>query len=464
MPMTAILLAAGVGRRMGPQTGPKCLLKVGGKTLLHRLLDGLRAAGVCEVGLVVGFGQEHVMAEARACSFGIRLHLFKNDRFREGAILSLWAARDLLDRPVLVMDTDLILPQAALERLVRSPQTDCILVDSSATDTGEEQMVFGEGDRVFYITKRPDARIRSQWTCFGEAVGILKLSSEGARLLRRCLEKRVAAGDVGIEHEQVYPDLFQLVRVGYERMDGLPWTEIDTQEDLQHARMNILPQLEHPSCLNRAMARWFLPIVLRLPITPNGWTTIGLLCGLGSAWAVAYGSYPMDLWAAFLFQMFYLIDNWDGEVARVRGLSTRWGGWYDAVVDWVVQVAWIVGMTWGLLNPKTSFWVLGLGIVGAVGLTLDFFVVFWAKARGFGPAVYGDPARGLPSKARLRWMRWLKEQWTQENFSWLITAVLLLGLKSWFLLAMALGSHLYWIRFLWQARHRLGYNLVHARR
>ena len=78
----------------------------------------------------------------------------------------------------------------------------------------------------------------------GESVGFLKLSAGAARLLRQLLEARVAAGDTGIEHEQVYPELLSRVEVGFERVDGMPWTEIDFPADVERAEREVLPRIE----------------------------------------------------------------------------------------------------------------------------------------------------------------------------------------------------------------------------
>src|SRR5437867_1379719 len=58
--MKAIILAAGVGKRIGAATGnrPKCLLEFGGRSLLVRYLDALLAVGVQSAVLVVGHRQE----------------------------------------------------------------------------------------------------------------------------------------------------------------------------------------------------------------------------------------------------------------------------------------------------------------------------------------------------------------------------------------------------------------------
>jgi choline kinase len=48
----------------------------------------------------------------------------------------------------------------------------------------------------------------------------------------------------GIEHEEVYPDLLARAEVGFERVDGTPWTEIDFPEDVTRAEREILPRIE----------------------------------------------------------------------------------------------------------------------------------------------------------------------------------------------------------------------------
>ena len=450
---------------MGKGAGPKSLFRVGGKSLLGRLLESLQSVGVQEIVLVVGFGKEEIIREAQAHTAKIRLQVLENKRFQEGAILSLWTAQEYLDRPVLIMDTDVLVPPAALERLTGSRHVNCLLVDRFAPDTGEEQMVFGQGNRVLHIAKAPSAEIRRHLTRFGESVGFLKLSSEGAKSLRRCLEVKIHAGAVRIEHEQVYPDLFQEVKVGYEPMNDLAWIEIDTPEDLERARQEIFPKWTPPACLNRVIAASFLPWVLRFPFTPNQWTSLGLLLGLGASVVAASGTRAADLWAALLFQLFYLTDNWDGDVARERGLSSRWGGWFDVSVDMIVQVGLILGMTVGLVRSGAPDWVMGFGLISAAGIALDCLVILWAKWRGFGPSIYGDPTRFYASDSGSTVVRWMKREMTHENFSLLVAAVLAFQVKLPFLIVVGTGAQFFWVQYLWKERRRLfAYSFAQARR
>jgi len=242
--MTAIVLAAGVGKRLLAVSDgrPKCLIEIGGRSLLARLLAGLARAGVADAVVVTGFGAEAV-AEAVAATSArdIRVRCVVNPRYTEGAILSLWTAREVLRAgPVLVMDADVLCAQTMLERLVRSPHPNCFLLDGSVASTGEEQMLLVRGGRVRDIVRGGAPGFELQ----GESVGFLKLSAAAGALLETLLAARVAAGHTGIEHEEVYPDLLARVDVGFERVDGLPWTEIDFPEDVVRAEREILPRLE----------------------------------------------------------------------------------------------------------------------------------------------------------------------------------------------------------------------------
>jgi choline kinase len=239
--VTAIILAAGVGKRLLGASGgrPKCLIEVGGRSLLLRLLDGLAAAGVREAVVVTGFGDAQVRAALTRSPDGVSARCVTNPRFREGAILSLWTAREWLDRDVLVMDADVLCDPAMLARLVGSPHASCFLLDAGQENTGEEQMLLVRDGRVCDIVRGG----APGWELMGESIGFLKLEAAAARLLRELLEARVAAGDTGIEHEQVYPDLLARVVVGFERVDGMPWIEVDFPEDVARAEREILPRI-----------------------------------------------------------------------------------------------------------------------------------------------------------------------------------------------------------------------------
>jgi len=240
--VTAIILAAGVGKRLLGTSGgrAKCLIEVGGRSLLVRLLEGLGAAGVRDAIVVTGFDDAGVRAAVATPIGDLCVRCVTNPRYREGAILSLWTAREALAGPALVMDADVLCAPEMIRRLVRSPHPNCFLLDASAENTGEEQMLLVRDGLVRDIVRGG----RRGFELAGESVGFLKLSAGAATLLRELLERRVAAGDTAIEHEEVYPELLARVPVGFERVDGVPWTEIDFPEDVARAERDIVPRVD----------------------------------------------------------------------------------------------------------------------------------------------------------------------------------------------------------------------------
>jgi choline kinase len=241
--MKAIILAAGVGRRLdGLLEGrPKCLLRFDGEPLLGRLLDGLEAAGVDEAVVVVGHGASHVRQQIGGVHGALPVRYIDNPAYTKGAILSLWTARAELTDDVLVMDADVLCPRGLLGRLVHSTHVNCFLLDGSVSPGGEEQMLMARGGRVHDIAKT--CTIDPSYDTAGESIGFLKVCAADAPVLREILEAAVAAGQEDIEHEQVFPEFMRRCVVGYERVDGEPWMEIDFPEDVAVAERDILPRI-----------------------------------------------------------------------------------------------------------------------------------------------------------------------------------------------------------------------------
>src|SRR3989475_12230528 len=93
--MKAIILAAGVGKRIGAATGnrPKCLHEFGGRSLLVRYLDALLAVGVKSAGLVVGDRQELIPGAGGERYRGLASPYVVNDQYHRGKLYSAWVGR-----------------------------------------------------------------------------------------------------------------------------------------------------------------------------------------------------------------------------------------------------------------------------------------------------------------------------------------------------------------------------------
>lgn len=241
--MRAIILAAGVGRRLSPFTlsKPKCLFPVGGRSLLERMLESLDGAGVEEAFLVVGHCQDQIRNGIGSRFGRLPVRYVENHDYLKGSIRSLWSCRQDLTGDLLIMDADVLFPSEFLRRLIDAPWQSAFLLDQNFANTGEEMKLFVRGDRVVAIGKQTPPTVYDR---VGEGVGFFKCAADHSRPLRECVEEIVAQGGGEDEYEQALDQLLRRVRVGYVDVSGLPWTEIDFAEDLRRAEEEILPRIQ----------------------------------------------------------------------------------------------------------------------------------------------------------------------------------------------------------------------------
>ena len=242
--MKAIILVAGVARRLAPLTDSthKALLEVGGRSLLDRMLEGLAACGVEESVLVVGHCQDQVRRAAGGARGAMRISYVENPEYQKGSILSLWHAREtMLGDSTLVMDADVLFPERFLTRLIAAPAPSALLLDRGFQDTGEEVKLYAVGDRVIALGKKlvPEA-----WDVIGEGVGFFKCGAAHAPEYIRLLEESIQETGGANEYEDALHRLLARIPVGWVDVTGLPWTEVDFAEDLHRAETQILPKIE----------------------------------------------------------------------------------------------------------------------------------------------------------------------------------------------------------------------------
>ena len=242
--MKAVILAAGVARRLAPLTDHthKCLLPVGGRSLLDRMLGRLAASGVDEAVLVVGHCQDQVRRAADTARGTMRVGYVENPDYQKGSILSLWRARDTMLRDdTLIMDADVLFPGRFLRGLIDARAPSALLLDRGFKDTGEEVKLYAVGERVVALGKKfvPEA-----WDVVGEGVGFFKCSAAHAREYVRLLEESIQETGGTNEYEDPLHRLLARVPVGWVDVTGLPWTEVDFAEDLRRAETQVLPEIE----------------------------------------------------------------------------------------------------------------------------------------------------------------------------------------------------------------------------
>lgn len=248
-PMNAIILAAGVGKRLGGINGerrPKCLLKIDGKSLLQRHLELLAKAGIEKVVLVLGFEAQRIESAIESMPSKPKLEVIHNPDFTEGSIVSLWTAKDCLasGQDVLLMDADVLYDLRMLERLTSTPHPNCFLLDRDFEPGAEPvKLCVADGELVEF------RKLISEELAFdfqGESVGFFRFSPDAAGQLADIVQSYIDQGRESEPHEEAIRDFLLDSPAGYfqyEDVTGLPWIEIDFPEDVTRAETEILPKL-----------------------------------------------------------------------------------------------------------------------------------------------------------------------------------------------------------------------------
>jgi choline kinase len=238
--MKAIILAAGKGTRLdGAAVKPKCLVEIGGSTLLQRQIDALREVNIRKIVVVVGFGADSIRA---ACDSEISF--VENKRFAEtSSLYSLWLAKEHLVDGFVVLNSDVLFHPELLSNLLESSRPDALLLSKTEDQSGplgdEEMKVKLRGDLVVDISKQMDPLEAD-----GENVGIVKFSAAGAKVLVGYMNELIEAGAVKDWAPRAFLEFARHHPLHALSTSGLPWIEIDFPEDYQRAVTEVYPQIE----------------------------------------------------------------------------------------------------------------------------------------------------------------------------------------------------------------------------
>ncbi|MCA9627436.1 MAG: phosphocholine cytidylyltransferase family protein [Myxococcales bacterium] len=228
----AVLLVAGVGSRLRPLTDdrPKALVEVAGETILHRAVRLLIQYGITRLVLATGYREDAVRAALEG--LGIELVFCPNPQFdsTQNSVSLALCADAVGERSFFKLDGDVIFQPELLPRLDASQAELAVGVDAGRKlDEEAMKVVVGSGRRIETFGKAVSIADSA-----GESIGVERISG---RLSKRLFEALSGCGR-DLYYEDVYAQLIAQGALEAEAVDvsDLPWTEIDTFEDLQHAR------------------------------------------------------------------------------------------------------------------------------------------------------------------------------------------------------------------------------------
>jgi len=233
--MKGVILAAGMARRLRPLTDsrPKCLLRVGGTTLLGRTIDAMLLAGISELVVVTGYRAEMIRyfltSHYPQCQFSF---LHNADYEHNNNIYSLWlAGQKVRGCEFLLMDSD-ILCESSLVKRIADEEVSALAVNRH--ELGEEEMkVVTDSQMNITEINKTCAPERAM----GESVGVEKITADYSEALYSELDQMILAEGLAdafyeLAFERLIPQGHTLRVVDTTRYFSF---EIDTPEDYAKA-------------------------------------------------------------------------------------------------------------------------------------------------------------------------------------------------------------------------------------
>lgn len=240
--MQAIILAAGMGRRLGDLTRghTKCMVEVNGQTLIDRAIHQLSKLNLTRLVLVVGYkGKELKEYIGNRYDDILKIEYIENPIFdRTNNIYSLALAKDILcEDDSLLLESDLIFEDSMLEMLVSHPDPNLALVAKYETwMDGTMVRIDSERNIVNFV---PKAAFRFEdVSVYYKTVNIYKFSKEFSR--KEYVPFLDAYSKVMGNNEYYEQVLRVITLVHNSTLKALPigdkkWYEIDDIQDLDIA-------------------------------------------------------------------------------------------------------------------------------------------------------------------------------------------------------------------------------------
>ncbi len=348
--MKAVILAAGFGSRMGSGL-PKPLVRLFGIPLIeHKILKlkGYKIAVVYHDERVAEFIREKYP----------NITLIHNPYPEKENGYSLYCAKDFIkegENFILLM-ADHYYGDKFFSNIFEEENKNIIFVSSYCNDPDEATKVKVENERVVKIGK---GLLDYDYFDTGFFICTREVFIYAEKLLHR--EK--------IKLSDIMQEIANDRKLFYKVIDDF-WIDIDTQEDLKTAEKLIRKSLIKKTdgfiskYINRQISTRITPFLTRFDfITPNFLTYLTAALGFFAGFLFLYKKY---LLAGILTQVASVIDGCDGEIARLKNLSSKFGAVLDTVLDRYVDTFIIFAIFLSLEKNIALYIAFFLAITGSI--------------------------------------------------------------------------------------------------
>lgn len=241
--MQAIILAAGMGRRLGEYTrdNTKCMLPVNGERLIDRVLGQLSQLGLSRVVIVVGYkGQNLIDYIGHRYDDRLKIEYVNNPVYdKTNNIYSLSLAKDKLQEDdTLLIESDLIFDDSLFRMILDNPYPNLALVDKYETWMDGTMVRIDEDNNIVNFIPKKAFKYKDVDSYY-KTVNIYKFSREFSQ------NKYVPFLDAyskALGNNEYYEQVLRVITLldnaelkALPITNGAKWYEIDDVQDLDIA-------------------------------------------------------------------------------------------------------------------------------------------------------------------------------------------------------------------------------------
>lgn len=230
----AIILAAGVGRRLAPLTDdrPKALVEVGGRTFLERTLRAVEAAGSHRAVIVTGHRSEMIEAVVQDSGWAMDVRCVLNPAYATANnIVSFLAVEGEIRGGFFLLNSDIVF-EASILRDVASAGAGCWLAVDFDEPLGAEEMKV-QLDRAGLV--RRISKALPPEASAGEYIGIARFDAAGASAVVMAARQLVNGGHTDLYYEDAFDRAAVRLAIGTVAVGRRAWTEVDDLVDYERA-------------------------------------------------------------------------------------------------------------------------------------------------------------------------------------------------------------------------------------
>lgn len=393
----AVILAAGKGTRIREKESdlPKPLFAVAGLPLLKRTILTLARGGIERVTVVVGFRAEVLRAAVQGDRdydrAGVKVDFVDNPEYEKANGVSVLAVKGRVEGPFLLSMSDHVYDVSLVKQAAAADMDAADLhlcVDrrvAEVYDIDDATKVKTEDGRIVNIGKTIP-----EYDCID--CGVFAV---GPALLASLEKVHAERGDCSLSE-----GVKALAASGRARVVDIGeafWQDVDTPPARARATRELFRGLRKKTdgpvsrWLNRPISLAITRLLVGTGVTPNQMTVVANAIGALGVWFAFQATWTGLAVGAALVQLQSILDGCDGEIARLKFKSSRFGEWLDNVLDDTVNLAFAAGLgyaSWKLLGEKLWLWAALAGVAGFTVYNLMLYAQLAFRHRSGNPFLF----------------------------------------------------------------------------